>query len=69
MRYRDAKKPILIECYDWDEDLQHDFIGYTITNYDELRTLPQGMKLINRRRLGLGNTAGFLKVLKCEERT
>eukprot|EP01091_Cochliopodium_minus_P009255 TRINITY_DN2239_c0_g1_i1.p1 TRINITY_DN2239_c0_g1~~TRINITY_DN2239_c0_g1_i1.p1 ORF type:complete len:232 (-),score=57.57 TRINITY_DN2239_c0_g1_i1:68-763(-) len=56
--------PFLIECYDWDDNGKHDFIGSVKASIRELQVMKE-MQLRNPKRLGIGDVAGLLKVVKC----
>jgi len=55
----------LIEVYDWESNGNHDFIGSTeifVQDHEDHREV----RLINKKRHGIGNVAGTLQVIKCQ---
>ncbi len=59
-------QPFLVECYDWDANGNHDFIGSVTTTIREFQVMKE-MQLRNPKRMSLvTKTAGVLNVMRCE---
>eukprot|EP01092_Planopodium_desertum_P000462 TRINITY_DN10691_c0_g1_i2.p1 TRINITY_DN10691_c0_g1~~TRINITY_DN10691_c0_g1_i2.p1 ORF type:complete len:297 (+),score=13.85 TRINITY_DN10691_c0_g1_i2:2-892(+) len=56
--------PFLIECFDWDKNGAHDFIGSCTTNIRELQVMKE-LKLTNPNRKAISKTSGLLIVVDC----
>lgn len=55
----------LVECWDWDPDGRHDFIGSVQTTVREMQVMKE-MQLRNPKRFSaITKTAGVLQVLQC----
>jgi len=53
-----------VEVWDYDSHTNHDFIGGCVTTMREMMATKE-LRLINKRRIGVYNTAGRLEVVRC----
>eukprot|EP01132_Coremiostelium_polycephalum_P009674 gene9674-11860_t len=58
------ERPIKIECWDYDANGAHDKIGSGVISVREMQVMKE-LRLVNKKRLGWGNTAGTIEILKC----
>ncbi|EGC35159.1 hypothetical protein DICPUDRAFT_72456 [Dictyostelium purpureum] len=58
------ERPIKIECWDYDNGGAHDLIGKSVTSLREMQVMKE-IRLVNKKRIGIGKTAGTIEVLKC----
>jgi len=57
--------PFKVEIWDSDDHSNHDFIGGAVTTIRELQTSKE-LRLVNKRRLGITNSAGRVEVIRCQ---
>jgi len=58
------EKPIKVEVWDYDQSNTHDLIGKAVTTLREMQVMKE-IRLVNKKRIGFGNHAGLVEVLKC----
>ncbi|KAF2070492.1 hypothetical protein CYY_008190 [Polysphondylium violaceum] len=58
------EKPIKVECWDYDPNGSHDKIGSAVTTLREMQVMKE-IRLVNKKRIGFGNTSGVIEILKC----
>lgn len=58
-------QPFLIECFDWDANTRHDFIGSVQTTVRECQIMKE-MHLRNPKRKAVSKIAGSLQILRLE---
>eukprot|EP01133_Synstelium_polycarpum_P006804 gene6804-7909_t len=58
------ERPIKIECYDFDPNGAHDFIGSGVISVREMQIMKE-LRLVNKKRVGFTNTSGIIEILKC----
>ncbi|GAM22204.1 hypothetical protein SAMD00019534_053790, partial [Acytostelium subglobosum LB1] len=58
------ERPIKIEVWDFDYNGSHDFIGSGVSTLREMAIMKE-LRLVNRRRIGISDTAGMLLISRC----